>query len=488
MRPTGRVSLGVCLFALAAAAAPGATAAQLRAPGSGVPLPTIKLVAIDRLVRLEHWLKAAARHAPGEEDEALAEVAAWPNASLQEIWTDATILVRIMGGRGSVDRFSVRSEGQKTATHIRYTKAQLHRLSVLACAAGGSLVEGWCAASGAASELDPELMRVAALAGAAKGRGDDNYIVRRGALLHSDLAMIAPPGTTGRASAPSSTGPQRWRMEISDGREVDFQQSAVHWEIARMLLDFVKPRGSSRVDPGKEEMVRQWYRATAAWMQLREEHDRLHLDRARELFPADPDILFLSGCQRETYAGAPIQTAVRSAVLPTGVKMDVGSERDELRDAEALFRRALEIKPDHAEARMRHGRVLALLGRHADAAVELRRAVEELTDMPLLYYAALFLGAEEEALGNRQAARSAYEHAMRLAPRAQSPLLAISQLERRSGDRPAALRAIERLFALPDEDRSEHDDPWWWYYVAQARDANDLLEVMRQPFLSERLQ
>ena len=93
-----------------------------------------------------------------------------------------------------------------------------------------------------------------------------------------------------------------------------------------------------------------------------------------------------------------------------------------------------------------------------------------------------------EALGNRDAARAAYERAAELSPKAQSPLLALSQLARRYGDRPAALRAMERLFTLPDDDRSEHDDPWWWYYVAQARDADDLLDAMRQPFLSDRLQ
>jgi tetratricopeptide (TPR) repeat protein len=235
-------------------------------------------------------------------------------------------------------------------------------------------------------------------------------------------------------------------------------------------------------------MVRQWYRATAAWMQLREDHDKLHLDEARELFPADPDILFLSGCQHETYAGPQIQTAARSAVLPTGVKLDIASDRGELREAEAMFRRALEVKPDHPEARMRHGHVLALLGRHADAVVELRRAAGELEDPQLLYYAELFLGAEEETLGNRDAAGAAYTHAAELSPRAQSPLLALSELARRYGDRPAALRAMERLFTLSGDDRSEHDDPWWWYYVAQARDADDLLDAMRRPFLSDRLQ
>ena len=137
---------------------------------------------------------------------------------------------------------------------------------------------------------------------------------------------------------------------------------------------------------------------------------------------------------------------------------------------------------------MRYGRVLGGLGKHADAAVELRRAVGDLTDSQSLYYASLFLGAEEEALGNRDAARVAYEQAASLSPMAQSPLLALSQLARRYGDRNGALRAIERLFALSAEDRDAHDDPWWGYYVAQARDAEDLLEAMWQPYRAERLQ
>ena len=237
-------------------------------------------------------------------------------------------------------------EGQRLGTQIRYTQStQLHRMRVLACAAGGALVEPTCMAMDAGSELDPELRQLAGLARAAKLRGDDNYIMRRGAILHADVAMLAPasmvaPGDVARPSG----GLERFRMEISDGQEIDLRQSAVHWELARMLLDFVRPRGKDRADPGHDEMVRQWYRATAAWMQLREDHDKLHLDRARAIFPDDPDILFLSACQRETYAGLPIQTAVRSAILPTGVVLDVGSERVELRVAEAMFRRVLELE------------------------------------------------------------------------------------------------------------------------------------------------
>ena len=480
-----RLSLVLCLCLFTVGNGASARAGQVRRSGQPPTPLRAEPVDVDRLDRLERWLKAVARHTPGADDDALAEVASWPNTNLRALWIDASALVQMIRNV-KTDRFLVHAEGQSTPTQVRYSRTQLRRLHLLACAAGGLLVEADCMDMKAADDLDPELRHLARLARAARLRGDDNYILRRGALLHGDVGVIAPLAMFAPPPPPSSSpGPERFRIEISDGREIDLHQSAVHWEIARMLLDFVRPRGSDHADPGRDEMVRQWYRATAAWRQLREDHDKLHLDRARELFPADPDILFLSACQRETYAGAPIQAAVRSAVLPTGVTLDVASDRAELRRAAALFRSALDINLEHAEARLRYGRVLGVLGRHADAAIELRRAAAALQDGQLQYYAGLFLGAEEEALGNRDAARAAYDSAALLYPKAQAPLLGLGELARRHGDRAAALGAMNRLFALQDEDRSELDDPWWRYYVAQARDAGALLAEMWRPFLSE---
>jgi tetratricopeptide (TPR) repeat protein len=437
-----------------------------------------------RLDRLERWLKAAARHEPGSADQEATEVGSWAQRDLQMLWIDVDVLVKLMRHGGSL-RFMLTPRGQRTPQPILYTQPQLRRLRAMACAAVGILVDRRCLESKAANDLDADLRRVAASAAASRAAGDgDNYILRRGALLHADAAMLVAHTAVEPMSTSASPGPQRVKIQISDGYQTDIGQVAVHWEIARMVLDAVQPGGTGGPAPGRDEMVRQWYRATAAWMQSVEDHDTVHLDRAREIFPADPDILFLSGCQRETYAAPHIQSAVRSAVLPYGVTLAVAPERGELRQAEAFFRRALDIKPEHAEARLRLARVLGLLGRHNDAARELRQALASVDEDLLRYYGELFLGAEEESLSQYDAAFDAYQRAAALYPTAQSPWLALSSLGRRRGDRAAALRALQQLFDLPSTEL-ERDDPWWTYHVTQARNADELLEALRRPFLTE---
>jgi len=111
------------------------------------------------------------------------------------------------------------------------------------------------------------------------------------------------------------------------------------------------------------------------------------------------------------------------------------------------------------------------------------RSPPAVTPDPLLrYYADMFLGAAEEALSHPDAARAAYERAAALFPRAQSPLLALSALYARRSDRGGATKAIGSVFDLP-QDAESRDDPWWRYTTVQGRNAGDLLDRLRTPFL-----
>jgi tetratricopeptide (TPR) repeat protein len=426
-----------------------------------------------RLVLVEQWLKAVMRHEPGTTDEAAALVGSWSNAEMRALWTDSNVVVQMMRNPRLL---TFTMQGQR-AQPIRYTREHLRRLKAFGCAAAGRVGDLICA--DVAGRLDADLVRLGVLSKAANFHGDeDNYILRRGALLHADIAMLIVPSAEPVGSG-ALVGPRRVRMQISDGREIDLTQVAVHWEIARMLLDYVRPAGGPKPAPARDEMVRTWYRATALWMQSRENHDTLHLDRAREIFPTDADILFLSGCQHETYAAPPIQSVLRSA--PTGLVFDVGSEKRELRQAEDFFRRSVAANPSMAEARLRLGRALFLLARYSEAASELREALAATDEQLLRYYGTLFLGAAEEAQGHFDDARGAYADAEMLYPAAQSPRIALSALARRRGDRATALRELQGLFELSPSE-PERDDPWWSYHVAQARNVDDVLEELWKPF------
>lgn len=441
-----------------------------------------------RLARLERWLKAVLHHKPGEPDDAAREVNGWSNSELRTLWIDTNVVAKLIRNPIAAS-FSVRAEGQSRAQDIHYAPASLGRLRALACAADGQVGAGAildsprCLEILAFSQLDDDLKDLARRARESKQRGDDNYILRRGAILEADVAMLLP-----RNSEPVTTSagpaPDRFRMSLSDGQGTAFRQVAIHWELARMLLDWVEPPGADRAAPGRDDMVRDWYRATAAWMQDREDYDDTHLDRARQIFPADAVILFLSASQREVYAAPRIQSAIRSAVAPRGTIFAIASERVELHQAEDYYRRALAADSSLPELHLRFGHVLLLLERHAEAARHLRNALDVEGDPLLRYYGELFLGAAEERLGHADAAREAYGEAAALYPCAQSPYLAMSALARRLGDRATALKEMQTVFELQHAD-SPPDDPWWTYYKSQARNADDLLEELWRPFLDE---
>ena len=462
---------------------------------SSAQVPPQQIVSVPnvRIDRVQQWLEAVARHESGGTDAASDAIAAWSNGELQSFWLELTNLVALMRDP-RLDRFSFKPPRGGTSTRIDYNAVQLARMRAYACAAAGLLLDHpnstpdgvtaatMCIKIRATDSINAELRALAARARTSWIRGDPNYVIRRGALMHTDIAMAGPLPTTPIDQRPT-LGPQSFLMTTSDGQSQDLGQAAIHWEIGRMLLDDVRPTGVQKPSPATDEMARLWYRATASWMQKDEHLNKAHLNHARGIFPHDPDILFLLGCLHETFADAMVQSVARATVLPINIVMDMAGERAELKLAEDALREAVDLRPDAPEARLRLGRVVALRGRYAEAVTEIRRALESLPpeEDVLRYYATLFLGGAEEDLGRYDESRGAYEQAAALFPKAQSPLLGLSELARRHGDRRSALEAMQKVFDLPafENDRL---DPWWGYHVFQARNADRLLEDLWKPF------
>ena len=299
-----------------------------------------------------------------------------------------------------------------------------------------------------------------------------NATLRRGAVLHADIAVIVP-------------GSLAQSIRVDDGRQTGSgRHGTLHWEMGRLLLDLVTPR------PGSDAGALLWYRAVSAHM-LREGwlvDASEHLERARQVFPDRPVFLIDAAYLHEELSSPAIQAAAQQ-LRADRTRTAIDSRRSELQRAERFLKDAMAValaphtgtttSEEIPSIRVRLGHVLEELGRHEEAAGNLRLALEAELNRERQYLAELFLGRAEQALGRRDEAKRRYAHAAALFPNAQSPHLALSQLAHQSGDQAEALRALERLKSYSSSD-VHRADPWWLYYYPHLEDAEDLMNEMRK--------
>ena len=433
-----------------------ATAATLHAQG----LPNLQSTDLNRrgasVDRLHVWVESVRLRDSGNTDEAVARVAP----------------VDVGGAGRPVDRTAVaaRVDGEPPAQHAFNVWVDSPRGEV----SGGSRTPG----PSSIAFVVWRFRLAAAIPGRSRHRttigrslAARNRMLKRGALLHTAVALTNPRDVLTGPVAPFSTRRDA-NILFADGRQVGVDRAANQWKFARALLGLVRPAASA--DSG----VRAWYRASSATL-LREMHlHSEHFNEALRLFPDDAMLAMLGGSLHEALASSPVQEFVRSATPPMGITLTVGSTRTELGRAETLFKRSLNIDPRNAEARLRLGRVLSLQERHADALNEFRRmdapASGAAAPAMLQSYGSLFTGDAAEALGRMDEARAAYERAAVLYPMAHAPRLALSQMAAREGDTIAASNTLELVLSRTS-DPAPDDDPFWTYHVAVGRDANALL-------------
>jgi tetratricopeptide (TPR) repeat protein len=420
-------------------------ALQFTSPSTGAPLKS-------RVDLLTTWIQAADGHVPNTIDEPLQVVRALSREDIATVMEDLRSLV-ILLREPNTRTFDVQEGSSRTSHRIPYTSRDLEMLRDLARPIRES--------------------------------GDVDRPLERGAVLHGDIARLAPPeGEPYDDSAP--VGPfAQTALLTDDGRRTRRVKMVSHWSAAMAMLDEVRPKSALRRTPrapAESPFVKRWYRAILAWQVREQEFVAPLFRRAGDLFPDDPDIQFLIGCRHETEATPGVQAALGSNRL-FAPSTGIGSMRAELEDAEKAFRKVLVARTDDVHARIRHGRVLQLLGRHADAVAALRGAAAAPKAFPLDYVAALFLGRALEASGDTAGAHEAYRQAASLARSAPAPLLALSALAERAGDHDAAVTLLRQAMEKPGESESggrnpgsaAPDDPLWTYMEWGGRDADALL-------------
>jgi tetratricopeptide (TPR) repeat protein len=459
-----RLQSSLLLAALVVAAAGDAPAARGEPAARPVPpQPQSALRLAHDLPRLREWIDAVDRHTPGQADVAATGVGSWSRAQLEVLFLDLKSLLQVI----------VAPDRRRFPRAIRdFTPPEVQELQDLAIREAKRFADRPVKLP----ELGGAHLVIWQLT-AADARRAVNRLVKRATLLHMDIALLVPSAADrpveSRVPVPRPLLAPRASVQVEDGRQVGVTYYGAHWDFARLLLDEVTP------DPAGDVTVRQWYQAVAALFAI--EHlmaeSHVHLARALQLFPADPEIVAAKGRLHETYASPGIQQFLESSAH-VGASVLIGSPRSNLRQAERFFSKAVELDGSFAGARLHLGRVLGIEGHHEDAASELRRVAVTAGDSLTQYYAWLFLGVEEQSLGHPDNARESFDKAAALYPRAQSPYLGLSQLARSSGDRLGALRAIQQVLDLSADDR-QREDPWWTYLAGGAPKAQTQLSETR---------
>lgn len=271
------------------------------------------------------------------------------------------------------------------------------------------------------------------------------------------------------ALRPAEARERRRRLMTAFALELAALGSHRHSAAAARLIEWACPY--IRTHSPTDEFDRAWQLAALAVLEGGIESTVLHahLDHTHTGFGQDPRYALARGIADEQF-GAPAEVLTRSASAANLARAREALARVEgeryraLDRAIARFREAAKLPAVAAEATLRMGHVQHRLSRH-DAALETWAGIEQLNPDPsVLYLAHLFRGLAHESYGRTDAARAAYEAALKISPKAHSANLRLAALSYvHGGDDPYP--TIEALL----RDNDPRRDPWWSYYAADWR-------------------
>ncbi len=184
------------------------------------------------------------------------------------------------------------------------------------------------------------------------------------------------------------------------------------------------------------------------------------------------------------------ETGALFVLPPAPRSMDHSPSVVRQRDAEAVrihdlweaarraFDDVLTVSPDHAEARLRLGRVLWRLQKADEARMSFERILSKAGDPTVEYLAHLFLGRVLEDQGEWSKAEEQYRMALALQPASGPAAVALSQVRFLQGDNESAR---EILAAGLDAARRRRDfDPWVPYLIIQTPVGEQILAGLRE--------
>jgi len=205
----------------------------------------------------------------------------------------------------------------------------------------------------------------------------------------------------------------------------------------------------------------------------------------------DPDVSLMLGSIYESRSGPFAESATagcgRMIVSPDGCVPNPKTVTGDgsaapTQEAAFLFKHALKVNPNLAEAHLRLGRLQHLLNQTADARPHLEQALQLAAQQDLgyvAYMAELYLGDIEEHDEHWPRAIALLRAAVRADPGAHIANIALGEALLRSGDRSGWVEA-KQMFEGESQDAPRSLDPWFFYRFAQYWHMGAWLREIRQ--------
>ncbi len=292
------------------------------------------------------------------------------------------------------------------------------------------------------------------------GCSDDDLLAAT--LLHTEVAVVK-----------GSSGDR-------DGQEL-------HFEAARKLIGLVQSAEKLEAFEKRWLLVVGYYHLS----QLDEKRATESFDAALALSPGDSQVVMAMGTVHEAMhfvdrSRDSKSPGSREAFPATGsssyramlerLRMD-SARHDRLSDAEALYREAIRLDPERAEARLRLGRVLQQSALPEEAETEFRWVLQNSKDHDLLGAANMFMGRILENEQRYDAAVEYFRDATDHRPQWQAARIALSHALHFVGEPDSAKEVLDDAITGGDGDRR---DGLWQFYFGSNRFIGMLRELRRE--------
>jgi tetratricopeptide (TPR) repeat protein len=196
---------------------------------------------------------------------------------------------------------------------------------------------------------------------------------------------------------------------------------------------------------------------------------------ARQIAPDDPEIesavLVALGALMESPSDA-LREAQTDFDHPRVPEADLAR-------AAVTYREALALNADLWEARLRLGSVLGRLHQTDEAMAQLERVRTQANDSRFRYLAWLCLGQIHEEAGRTEAARAAYDEAVRAFPDGFIARTALAHLLESSGRVAEGRKVLQEALLRPPSGRAE-SDPWHEYLYSSLSLMEQHLAALRE--------